>query len=1273
MHINIIITLCLLLISVAFLLVINNAGKEKTPSTPVCPTCDDDRPTTGNARSVEPITVTAPPSKTGVIPTKGGTITHIFTVKNTGTSSINVNFAASSQCGWTITATTPTALNLSGGRETTVYVTVEIPYGTSSADIPLNGTNDTVIFYANSTTPSFSVTNQTATVIGRLSRVAVNFVSIEGSREPNGTALLTYDVTNTGNALDAYNMTINVQEPTTRRIWESGLIGTGNKLVSGLDKYIDAGLKAQIKAQVKIPQSVYGDIISAGTFATATLTARSNFGGGIGTGDTQIAVDNAYGVDLQLLSNATIRMSQGDTARYQLKVANTRNFWNGNDTDVIKLQRSTPLTGWGAVFDKDSISIGRGESTIVEFRVTAPPDASIAPCIINVTAYPEKDATKNKTINITAQINQVYQLNIVGPINGTGIPGMKVSYNLRVDNVGNGPDKFRVDAATNHGWNVTDTMTKTEKEKGKRIESLNSSYVTVTVEIPNYDPAIPSPNTADILNITASSFEDGGKYYFLITTVVGKGYGVSLSPANTSKYVSPGYPVQYVISVTNTGNTIDNITLEAVSAYHNGAFIDGNRFQSTGWNITQDVSRVTTERTTQNNPPKNVTITITPPLTAKKDEKLILNITATSEGNVSKKAYASVVAIVAQTVGVSIRLVTPVVYGEPGNTTTITFDVKNEGNGDDNFTIGFLLNDTTKNWQVPSNMTTPFKLSAGANQTKQVSFTIPRDPLPSANTERVLTINVTSLYGKALKSSIIYYKIAEVTIRASQIYGVSVSCNAKEKNLLPGGSAIYSITVKNTGNGDDIIALSTMLTDSTNWRAPLSTSVSLPMGESENVTVTIGSNEYGGKSWGTDWEKVSLGAVNVVGTTHGKVSSTSLTARIVPGVTDVQRKDADPGKKTEYSISVRNVWTTGQIDFSINTGKQLPGWIILPNGTVTIPAGTPQQTVTVSVTPPSTKVADGQTETITAILKLGNVAYMIPLDITVRLLDISVRTISYPSDLVEGKDVRINANINSQYTKTATDVSVKFYYDDNIISTVKIPTLGGKNNTDVPLDLKIPLIRWYEKSEEHTVKVEVDAMGGEQSTTNNIQSVSIFVVNNSLPIEVSLPILIVGIIIIGAALYVNRASLQKIKWYYPAIGIGTAMIAASLFNFMWDSGSSLMLTIIFILVMFPLITVISGISTKSYVIPPLTGCLQFITFFSIISFTAGGIERLPALLFEERYYDIAVIDSIPNIGYMILYIVIGLICGMLAIRLWFYAGKKLLILKATIDKIKHME
>jgi hypothetical protein len=1247
---------------------------------------------TDKTRSGEPITVTAPPPKIGIIPINGGTVTHTFNVKNTGSSSINLTFEAYSELGWTITSITPTTYALSAGGEIGISVIVQIPYGSTAADVPLNGTEDNLTFYAKSTTPALSIVKWTYTKIGRLSRVAVNFVSMEGSKEPNGTVNLTYDVINTGNAPDTYNITINVQDLAKSRVWKSETVA--GKIGDGVDKYINTGTenKYVAKAQIKIPQSVYGDIVESGKYAVATLTAKSVFGGGKGTADAQIVVDNAYGVDLELLSNKTIdNMNQGDTATYKFRVTNTRNFQLTNstsDTDVIRLQMSIPLSGWSAkfegdMFEKDALSLRREASTTVWFNVTASPDASVVPCIINVTAYSESNRTKTKTVNVTAQVKQVYRLNIVGPTNGTGIPGTNVSYSLRIDNVGNGEDRFTIGGASNHGWKVRNNMSTAEKSNGRKIDSDKSSYVVVTLEIPTTDP-IPLPNTEDILNVTATSTKNGGIYYILITTAIEKYYNVSLwiAPANVSKYVPPGQSVQYVVNVNNSGNTVDNISLEPTSICLNGAPMDITSLQNSGWTISLDTYKVTSERTTRNNPPKSVTITVTPPIGAKKNDKLTFNITATSEGNNSKKANVSMVATVAQTVGVSIKLATPIVYGKPepgNNVVNISFDVKNIGNGDDNFTVGFLLDNTEGGWQAPTNMNNSFPLSAGGNQTKQTSISIPWAQLPAANTERTLTINVTSEYGKKLSPQpATAYATANVTIRVSQIYGVDLSYGSekeKEKELLPGGSATYTVTIKNNGNGNDSISLDVTPTDTANWRAEQSkTLFSLGKGENESFTVTITSI---GKSWGTDWKKISPGIVNVRGTTHGKTSSLPLTATIVPGKVDAQRKYADPGKRTEYTITVNNVWTS-QIELSVTYGKLLPGWTILPNGTVTIPAGKSQD-VTIWVTPPTTNTSDKQTQTITVNLKLGTVVYQIQLDTEVWILDLAiVEPPSYPKEsdgkVIEGKKIKVSANVNSQYTKNATDISVKFYCDDDIIETKTIPKLEGNDKKDVSIDWEVPLIKWYEKSEERTLWVEVSAAGEEKGqTANNIQSASVTIADSSLPIEISLPILIIGIAIIGAAVYVNRASLQKIKWFYPAIGIGAAMIAASLFSFMWDNGSSLMVTIIFILLIFPLIAIMAGVSTKSYIIPPLTGFLQFISFFSIIAFTTKGIEYLPTLIFDEKYHNIAVLESIPNIGYMILYIVIGLICGVLAIRLWFYAGKKLLILKATIDKIKHME
>lgn len=107
-----------------------------------------------------------------------------------------------------------------------------------------------------------------------------------------------------------------------------------------------------------------------------------------------------------------------------------------------------------------------------------------------------------------------------------------------------------------------------------------------------------------------------------------------------------------------------------------------------------------------------------------------------------------------------------------------------------------------------------------------------------------------------------------VTVR-DPIRGVDLTPASQSANVLPGGSKVYSITVRNTGERSDTIDLARSSPPS-GWTATLSaTSVSLAAGASATITLTVTAPVAG---------TVTTAAVQVTGTSRANATATDAAA-----------------------------------------------------------------------------------------------------------------------------------------------------------------------------------------------------------------------------------------------------------------------------------------------------------------------------------------------------------------------------------------------------------
>ena len=126
-------------------------------------------------------------------------------------------------------------------------------------------------------------------------------------------------------------------------------------------------------------------------------------------------------------------------------------------------------------------------------------------------------------------------------------PGAKASYTLTVKNTGNTSDTFD-SAISGNAWSTV------ASPPSVTLASGASTDVTVTVDVPA--GAVGGASNSAFVKFTSQG-DPSKNQTSTDTTTANNVYGVTVSPHLGNDWGSPGHQVQYIMSVTNTGNTSD--------------------------------------------------------------------------------------------------------------------------------------------------------------------------------------------------------------------------------------------------------------------------------------------------------------------------------------------------------------------------------------------------------------------------------------------------------------------------------------------------------------------------------------------------------------------------------------------------------------------------------------------------------------------------------------------------------------------------------------------
>ena len=474
----------------------------------------------------------------------GSTLTYTVEVTNGGNGQDNFDLSVSGGAGWN-PQISPSSLALAAGASGTAILSVTVPdnaSGGSSVGVAVTATSK-----ANPTVSASANCVARAAVV-RGVRLLITPPSKSGS---NGETL-TYTVTvsNTGNIKDNYILTDNDNAGWSPSVSKTSIVVEPflSDSTTTLSVVIPSGAENGTIDNIWVKATSKDN---AAIFDNKSCTAQVIQVGPPGPVPS-------YGVDVSI-SPSSQSGSNGTTLKYIVTVSNT-----GNVSDTYTLE-NTDNAGWAKSLSTASLTVPGKSSDVVTLSVTIPSNAQDG-AWDNITVK----ATSRTNSSITDKdscaahvIKGVVGVQIsITPENQSGAPGATLSYTVKVTNGSNVQDNFDLSVSGGAGWNPQISPSSLTLAAG----ASGNSTLSVTV------PGEASGGSSVGIAVTATSRLNptmSASASCIARAAVVRGVRLSISPSEGSG--SPGATLKYTVTVTNTGNVVDNYDLAVTD--------------NTGWNL----------------------------------------------------------------------------------------------------------------------------------------------------------------------------------------------------------------------------------------------------------------------------------------------------------------------------------------------------------------------------------------------------------------------------------------------------------------------------------------------------------------------------------------------------------------------------------------------------------------------------------------------------------------------------------------------------------------
>jgi len=584
-----------------------------------------------------------------------------------------------------------------------------------------------------------------------------------------------------------------------------------------------------------------------------------------------------------------------------------------------------------------NLVMGSHQSTVVWVNVTVP--AGTPPNTMNtieIRAYfREQDRAEYAEIRTGAK--QRFEVEIVSltdelhnPLTNDSMrPGETHTYLLTVRNAGNGQDNLSFSMNLPDGWNA-EFFPSVVREMG-----VNET-AQVLVNLTSSPDAIAYSNHT--LNITAFSLNSTDtRYTTALHVSIVRVRGVNLTLSESMLSILPEQNLSLNFTLRNTGNWYENFTLNLTGLPLNYTI------------LMPELSVFGPDEE------RNLTLFLLAPgpldPQARAHLTLLLNLSALipDAGKINWKDIAIEVS------QLFLSNLSDSLQGtiKPGEVRVVPVRLTNPGNGRDVFRVSAYLME--REWNI--------SLINGTEEVKE--FVIALEPgeyhdfalvlrAPDVGSPEAVAgyTSTSALIARSLVGNTMVYRFANTTVE--QVYSVVLSVDMNNLRILPGETVNYTLTINNTGNGQDTIYLD-ISSIPAHWDVALTgRSITLNSLETTTRTLTITAPDEQYNPGFGDTASIVVKVTPHNGTAAGSAENLTVNTTISFIMPVHLQSRVTPGEEKVVPFRVMNIENSGRTLY-VTVDTVHPFRAEFPDGSTTISIalyGHQRTIINVTVTPP---------------------------------------------------------------------------------------------------------------------------------------------------------------------------------------------------------------------------------------------------------------------------------------------------------------------------------
>ena len=624
-----------------------------------------------------------------------------------------------------------------------------------------------------------------------------------------------------------------------------------------------------------------------------------------------VKINPIYNLDISTIEFTTKDVKPNDFVIYNFTIKN-----KGNDEDQVKISTGfiAPAPGWGVyvVFPSTPHTMPRDSESNLRLRIEAPQTATYPQTVqvfLNVSSK-NKPSVYQNIDSIKAKVTQESEVEITGDDIKTLDAAYKASFELTIDNDGNGQDTFEMNRLgnfpANEIWNYKFEPPSVTLGPDGQGNDFKKVYFNVT-----------GPSDAKYgsfkLNITATSKNNPSiqdKHEVEIS--IGKFYNIDITRlASEKQSVYPGDTLSIRIRGENIGNYQDTFNFDVdvpvgaeswVSDFDPDILLDlpPEGIQYSYYNLTVD----------ENAPQKFY----------------IFKINCYSSKDPLKKDTFDLNISVKRKYEIDLAVTTTTKNTNPGKAAEFQFTVINKGTGGCNVTMDSSMLPEHETYMSVQFIPATFRLM-NATATKDVIVKItpsaanPLAPMSLTGVPIDITADIKEKEGGPEATK-------QVKVKINQTYGVDVYVSELYKNIEPGTTGWVIITVKNKGNGEDSFGIfPSPPVSRPNWNVkadPTSTGlIAQDASKDIRINITIPGTET------VITEEITLNVTSIGDNAKKSIKKIQIIVEETKNIKFIatdNRKEVEPGGYVLFTVELENTGTVDDI-FSLDVVSDPPGYI----------------------------------------------------------------------------------------------------------------------------------------------------------------------------------------------------------------------------------------------------------------------------------------------------------------------------------------------------------